>query len=274
MRLIDGKLPQDISEALRFASKNGFLSKSLWKNHMCQGQKSWKNIRWNLLIRENLFRDYLTLGKSEQVIVLTPKGRFLSHRHLGLIAMNPPGARNLSHDIELGEIVLSLLKTKIISDYFSEAELKSGKAYGFTIQREAVGNKYPDLILRMNIPGQPVFLSLELERTLKSRRCYMEMAASYRNLSQILGLVVICGSHAIESSLKKSFEVSNYPFRSRPVLMAQSSDFLSNPSECPLIGQVTTRSLMSFVKSLSETRLRHALKMDHLGVVDPVASGH
>lgn len=233
------------------ASKLGFVSKSAWDS-VARAKPSWSNERWRILQTSGLFGRSLRYLRMDHVLVLTETGKRVA-RQMNLDPVEPPNADFLYHDGLVMEYVLKLESQDLIQSWVSEIELK--RKY-FKHSRESRGEqkkpKYPDLIVRLKVPGNPVYFAVEIENSWKNSHRYNEFTNMYKRQAQIDSVLVICKTQKIIDAIRRAQVRTLYPQNVRPMTFGIIEEVIASPGIGKMFLNDKPIRLESIVKSLRE----------------------
>jgi len=235
------------------ASKLGFVSKNAWDS-VAMAKPSWSNERWRILQESGLFSRSLRYLRMDHILVLTEIGKRIA-RQMNLDPVEPPNADFVYHDELVMEYVLKLESQGLIQSWVSEIELK--RKY-YKRSRESRGEqkkpKYPDLIVRLKVPGDPVYFAVEIEHSWKNSYRYNEFTNMYKRQAQIDSILVVCKTQKIIDAIRRAQVRTLYPQNVRPMTFGLIDEVVKSPGSGKMFLNDKPLSLESIVKSLREKR--------------------
>lgn len=239
---------------LRCASKMGFLSRNVWNNLIASGSATWKNDKWRALVSRGYFATSQRYNDAQNLLVLTCKGRRAAEA-LGLEPVSPPFSDYIPHDEMILEYALKLEAEGLISGWESEQEQRQ-KSYKPTqgTQKKSGVSKFPDLVMRLAVPGQPTLIAVELERTRKSSERYKEFVKKYLTLADIDSVIVLAQNRKIIDAIKRAVVVTTYPQHMRAFSYGLISEAMKSPALAPLKCDQKVINLESAVASILRNR--------------------
>jgi hypothetical protein len=239
---------------IRSAAKMGFFSKDVWDKILPPTKKPWRYEQWRTLIGSGLFKNSPRYTGEYRLIVLTEKGRSIAS-DLALNPVDPPGGEFVSHDELILEYVLRLHESGLIESWSSEAEIKRDD---YKYSKDADGKKqklkYPDLVVRLNVPGTPVYVAVEFEKTRKNSSRYNDFVNKYRGRQNIDSVVILCKNQGIVAAIRRAQVRTSYPQKIRPMVFGIIDDVMKSPGQGKLDLDGKTLTIENTVKSLREKR--------------------
>ena len=239
---------------IRCAAKMGFLSRTLWNNVMAKGLPSWRNEQWSLLKSRGLFASSSRYDHGDRTLVLTDKGRRAAEE-LNINSVISPIGDFISHDETAAEFALRLESDGLISSWWSESEIKRDNfkytGASHTMSRKS---KFPDLVIRLAIPGEANLMAVEIEKTRKSNERYNEFVNKYKGLPDIDTVIVLAESKRIIDAIKKAQIRTSFPQHLRPFVFGLINEVMKNPGQATLDFDGKSVSLESAVQSLRTKR--------------------
>lgn len=232
----------------------GFLSRNVWNDLVASGSITWKNDKWRALLSRGYFATSQRYNNAQSILVLTYKGRRAAEA-LGLEPVSPPLSDHIPHDEMIIEYVLRLEAEGLISGWHSERESKQD-SYKHTqgTQKKSGVSKFPDLIIRLAVPGQPTLIAVEIERTRKSSERYKEFVKKYLTLADIDSVIVLAQSQKIIDTIKRAVVGTSYPQHMRPFSYGFISEAIKSPSLAPLKCDQKVINLESVVATMLRSR--------------------
>jgi hypothetical protein len=224
---IRSKFPTDV---VRFVSKTGFITKELWEEYFfAGGHTRWKHQAWaNLSLRGYLIPH--AYQRAGNVYVLNPRNHLVLDCVAGRMA-RPPTPALLDHDEILNWGLIGLERQGDLSDWTTEAELKSRGLGPHRIETQGHLIKFPDALVRRKDRKLEPPVAIELERTLKARLRYRQIMSAYGAMKDIRAVLFVCESPTIENAVQESMNATYFPVEKVPVGFAQISDWKSSPSQ-------------------------------------------
>ncbi len=198
------KIPE---EEIRLAAKCGFLSKRLWNDHINKRTRSWSYERWKGFIKKEIFIPFgrhrgdeiVFLNKQSDIVKSVVRGQFVA----------PPFAYQILHDEIVVDTVLSWTKSKNVSNYFFEPEIrKAPRAFGI---RKI--DKIPDAIV--DIKGE--HFAIEVELSIKSPKRYRKALTSYAISENYREVHFFTDRVEIKHHLLKVAKEIKYPLEDTPM---------------------------------------------------------
>ncbi|MCM2279249.1 MAG: hypothetical protein NDJ89_14335 [Oligoflexia bacterium] len=213
-------------ELIRFMAKTGFISHDLWRRYFCTAQSSsWARRMKNGLIR----RGYLKLHSSKYhgaLYLLDRESPVVRAMNLNPVA--PPPVGQIDHDEILAEGILSLERSGLVSFWQSESELKKLGANDYRLETQGQLIKYPDLLIYASAPLPERIMAVELERTLKTRRRYVQLLGAYASMKRINGLIYVVENPSIKRTIQEVMKEVYFPVNRLPVSFFTQDEWLSD----------------------------------------------
>jgi hypothetical protein len=240
------KLHPEIKVAVQLAARFGYISQSGFKELVSTKKITMQYQLWKRMKDLKIFVPYNYRYKSEEFLRLTKQGKILASQ-LGTMPIHAPQITQLPHEELLVRFTLLNERSGQIKDVLTEADIKSsGK---FLRQIGHIKTKLPDLYFKINLPD-PVKIAVEYERTRKSNERYRQLLLSYIFFKEVDAVLYITSSPAIEETIRAVAIKNNYSFESRPLLFAQVSDVLKNPTNFLIKMRNRSITFDEFVKTI------------------------
>jgi hypothetical protein len=209
---------------IRFIGKTGFISRELWQDFFyVNRKKEWNRKGWKeLTLRgyckahpESRIQNVHVLNRSNQLVKDIVRDGAVSAQR----------GSHLAHDEILYRGILLAERAEIISDWKSEAELKSIGKESFRVASVAGTAKYPDALVYLSKPTPSKPIAIECEMTQKSAKRYGQMMASYAGFNELGAVVFITNSMAVVNAVKRAMSENFYPEKIRPVLFTTTENW-------------------------------------------------
>ncbi len=227
------KPPLDL---VRFLAKTGFITHDLWRRYFCTAQSS----SWMRRLKKDFIRrGYVKAHPNryyQSVYLLNTGGDVI--RSMKLDPASPPPIAQIEHDETLADGILSLERSGLMSFWQTESELKKLGANDYRIETQGQLIKYPDLLIYTREPLPNCILAIELERTLKSRRRYIQLLGAYASMKRINGLLYVAENPSIERTIREVMQETYFPVERLPVTFASADDWLRDAAT--VLSQATT----------------------------------
>ena len=201
MTMVPMTKQQALKIACELAQKFGFVSRSVvWRHLSFEGIAS-KYRYWEFLSRAPELAPYKSGLTSNHHLVLSSDYR----RALGEgVAVSNRAALYLAHDEYLMELVLYLKTAGVISQYWTEQELKMDRHLALRVLG-GDPDKIPDLVFDLSTDRGPIRVAVEVEKTRKSRKRYRMASLGYRRLRGIELLLFGVVDSSLESAIRQEF---------------------------------------------------------------------
>lgn len=211
-----------------FVAKTGFITKATWKDYFFPGGSvRWKNSLWISLADRGYFVRHTNRHLSE-VYILNRMNRevieFLQGR-----GVRAPFVSQIDHDEVLVRGILPAIRSGLIVNWTTEAELKSFEQGTFRIESQGQAIKYPDAILGIGKSERPKKIALEIEITQKHRRRYMQIMSAYSSMKGIDGIVFVVGTDAIRNVIASTLKEVYFPLEKMFVGFIELKDWQADP---------------------------------------------
>lgn len=239
-----------ILRATKVVAKFGFLSRHVFDIHLARGSRTLNWMLWQKLLSTGYFRFYRDAFLKDEMITFSRLGisRLLDSTKI----VKPIAVQNLSHDECVMGFALHNENENLIRDFSSEAMLKRDGNQRFSVGQKGDRVKYPDLLFSLNVPGKNIKVALEVERTRKSFKSYRSFLISYAGVPNIDFVIVACQSKGIETAIRETMKLLNYPVKERPIAFCSLEEMNQGPSDFQLNLNGHTTSLRQIVKSLNQ----------------------
>lgn len=216
---------------IRFVAKSGFLSKDLWARHFFErGGKRWAQFVWRQLQTQGHFVKH-PFEAFDDVVVLNRKNASVrSQLETEPVPATP--ALQIRHDTVLLDGILRAEKAGVIGYWQTEAELKKLVVADYKIETQGQLIKYPDLLIHTRAPLPDRTIAIEYERTLKTRKRYLQIMQAYASTRRIQGLVVIASNSCITKAIQDVMREVYFPEKRIPVSFCSEREWLD---ETPLV---------------------------------------
>ena len=234
--------PRQIPTAeIRFAAKMGFLTKSMWDEFFGTESRSWRSRQWRALLEEKFFLHHPSAIAKD--VIVPNAGHKIVQQLVGNEVSTAPYAGHIGHDEILSKILIRLIRSKTISDFTSEAELKHRHQDDrhWNVRQERL--KFPDAILDVSGEGSLRNMALEIELTAKCQKRYRKIFDTYQDRKQIQAVVFVINSSGIFKALTKAIKDSHYPDWTKPVGFGRVDEWLTDPENAPIRFRELTTSL-------------------------------
>jgi hypothetical protein len=215
-------------ELMRFMAKTGFITHRLWREHFFPSHSaSWARRMKRDLIRRGYLKDHPS-KYHRHVLLLNEKSDAL--RTIAPNPVAPPPMAQLEHDEILMEAVLKLQKSELMDYWQTEAELKKLGVSDYRIETQGQLIKYPDLLIFTRPPLPECIVAVELERTLKARRRYIQVHGAYAAMKRINVLLYVVENPSIERTIRETMTETYFPTSRLPVVFVSEDEWIQDPS--------------------------------------------
>jgi hypothetical protein len=217
---------------IHFASKSGFLSKSVWLDHFATGSTGWKNKVWKSFLKRGYFLKH-PARRADDVLVPNPKDGAVK-RLVGDAVASSPYIFQLDHDEQCSRIALTLQRRGIAQAFMTEAEQKRhffGLNKSFS---EARAVKFPDLLLEVKCQSGIRRLAIEVELSRKSPARYRKIFQSYAAKRDYDIIVFLSRSPTIFDALARAMRDTTFPTWERQVGFSSIDGWLKDPALTPI----------------------------------------
>lgn len=229
-----------ISTGIELTQKFGFLPRSIvWKHLAPAGQTS-KYYYWQLLSNVPQFAVHDLGVRLPDYLMLSSECRKLLG---GASCVRTRSMTYFKHDEALMDFVLHLRKHQLISQYWTEQELRKDRNLARQILGGDPDDKVPDLVFDLNAPGKPARVAVENERTRKSQQRYKRVHFGYRRLKSINLILFGTSDRSTESAIQREFERKIFTSEALPYGCFSLKDFCQLGLECELRVQGEKRVL-------------------------------
>lgn len=192
------------TKEIQFASRMGFLTRSLWDEHFARDSQASHYRNWRRMTERGFFKTH-SGSRDESVLVLNPTNETVV-KICGDAVAKPPYLAQLRHDEILGNGILKLLKSQTISSYTTEAELRMIEPH--RLHPNSCPPKLPDLLLRMGLLKE---IAIELELTQKSRSRYRAQMTAYQHRESLAAIVFVVSGRAILEAILRAASDIRFP---------------------------------------------------------------
>lgn len=196
-------------------------------------------MQWALLSERDFFKPHRS-SRAENVVVLNPKNAHVQ-RLVGNEISASPFVAQLDHDELVAKSLMQLGKTKAISNYRTESELRRLFPLVRNRYKPEEREKYPDAIVQVT-RGPKV--ALELELTLKARRRYRQILRTYRNRKDVSRIIFIVRSAVVFESITQAIKDTYYPLLERPIGFTWLEDWSQNPARARIDFKSASTSML------------------------------
>jgi hypothetical protein len=141
-------------------------------------------------------------------------------------ASAPPAVAQLEHDEILLEGILKIQQSGLSVFWQTEAELKKLVINDYKIETQGQLVKFPDLLIHTQKPLTELTIAIEFERSLKTRRRYIQIMGAYASMRRINALVFVIENPSIEKVIKEVMEETYFPEDRLPVAFMSQREWL------------------------------------------------
>lgn len=218
---------QALERLIRFVAKSGFVSRDLWLRYFFErGGERWAQEVWRRLQTQDYFAKH-PFDAFDDILVLNRRNP-LVRKLLETDPVPATPALQIRHDTVLLEGILRAEKAGVIGYWQTEAELKKLGARDFKIETQGQLIKYPDLLIHTQAPLLEQTIAVEYERTLKTRKRYLQIMRAYASTRRIQGLVVISSNACITKTIQDVMREVYFPEKRIPVSFCDENEWLEN----------------------------------------------
>jgi len=212
---------------IHFVAKTGFITKDLWKDFFFKGGTvQWQNVSWNNLIKRKYFKRHAS-SRYQDILILR-KDSVLLRDCLLSAPVSVPHISQVAHDEYLSRGLLQLLKERPNLNWQTEAELKKQKPMSCRVSNNGEKTKYPDLIINVAEESVDINIAIELERTLKSQKRYIQILDAYTCSEETDYILFLVGSNLIKKTIMEIMRLSYFPTKRVQVVFAFEREWLTN----------------------------------------------
>jgi hypothetical protein len=247
------KIPKWANLPIQCAAKMGFFSRTVWDKALVREETSWHFKQWQFLTRSGLFSRSNRFVQSRRHAILTQKGRAVA-KGLGYQPVNPPTGDSFEHDELVMEFAIKLQHNSLIETWITEQELKRDMYKHTPDSEERKRRKFPDLIIRLKVPGEPAYLAVEFERTRKASQRYNEFVNRYKRRPNIDSVVVLAQNQGIINAIKMAQLRNSYPQNIRPMVFGLIAEVIQSPARGKLDFNEKVITLEQTIHKLTEQR--------------------
>lgn len=223
-------IPDNVLSAIRFTAQTGVMSRKIWNKSFSFGSDTWKSRQLNKILEMDILKDYLMLEKN-QFYKLGMSG--LSYaRKLGVKPVTSPLSNQILHDAWVFEMILALQNKNLISEWSSEAQLKSGHLFNDESWEQQ--KKIPDAVVKVKIKNEFRHLAFEYERTLKTSWRIKEILRAYAGFMQFPLVIVVCEDEIIKQSYLKMLKQTNGLGLNNKIGFTLADGWQSHPENQPI----------------------------------------
>lgn len=228
--MVYSELPYLIQQVLSVGAKFGYINKRIYIDHVGRYSSVYKYRVWNELEKLKLISAWNGQDFSKNYYYLNKKGRELMLR-AGVVAVAKVHPIYFEHDNAVMKFALENANALHISaDYQTESSMRLYD--NFKLHQIFGGqlNKFPDLLISLNVADQKVTIALEVEKSAKSQSRYDAFVVGYSKAKDI-DMVLVAHSHKFtREALLVSMRRLAYPRAKRPIAFCSFSDFVNNPT--------------------------------------------
>ena len=218
-----------IEPLIKVVAKTGFITKSLWIEFFFAGnEKRWRNRSWANLRESGTFLPYAYNFK-EPTLILNKRNKIV-RSIVGGHLVHPPSSQNFQHDQILFQGLFRLMGDSQLTHWRSESELKLFAPSDYRIETQGQLIKFPDLILSVRTQSGVKAVALELERTQKSKKRYIQIFNAYASMKGINTIVCAVENPMIAKSIEGALRETYFPTSERPVLIMSEDEWKNKPA--------------------------------------------
>ena len=107
------------------------------------------------------------------------------------------------HDLTLVEIGEGIKKKSLVSEYVTENVLQCCKEFAYSLDYEPFTKVHADGAFKVILEGQPFYVALEYEATVKSKFRIRQKLFEYLPQSKVRAIFYVCKNVQIEKSIRK-----------------------------------------------------------------------
>jgi hypothetical protein len=216
---------------IRLVGKTGFITKKIWEEFFFSQNMSdsWKHRQWRKLTERKYFKHHLSKRCGDTLILNRDNREIL--QFVQREPSSPPSVAQMAHDEILLRGMLRLESVIQNIQWETEAELKKMRGSAFKIQIQGQPLKYPDILIHRENSEKKGAMAIELERTLKTQKRYVQILGAYAASNNIGAILFIASSLAIKHTIGELIEKSYFPRKRIPIFFCSEEDWLSDPKE-------------------------------------------
>ena len=98
----------------------------------------------------------------------------------------------------------------------------------YRVSCNGLKTKYPDLVINLAENTVDINISIELERTLKSRKRYIQILGAYATSKETDFILFLVSSDLIKKTIMEIMRLSYFPSKRIQVVFASEEDWLTN----------------------------------------------
>ena len=223
-------ISKNTEQLIRAVAKTGFITKNQWRKYFFTGGvKSWRNKSWSELTQRKLFQSY-SPSHTSSVLTLNKRSKIVQ-AVLGTAPVNPPFIANLPHDEILMNGLFALDRNSAVKDWKTEAELKQFSPANFRIESQGQMIKFPDAVLTVSENENQKIVAVELERTQKAKKRYVQILSCYAAMSGVDVIAWITSHSSIFELLKIVMKEVYFPTDRIRVVNITEAQWARQPEE-------------------------------------------
>lgn len=250
--MLFSELPFLIQQVLMIGAKFGYINKRIYIDHVGQFSSVYKYRMWNKLLSYKLISAWSGQDFSQNYYYLNKKGREFMDR-IGVVTVSKVHPIYFEHDNAVMKFAFENYNVgHILKDYYTESSMRSYDSYK---QHQVFGgqlNKFPDLLVDLNVPNQKISIALEVEKSAKNQTRYDAFVMGYSKANGI-DMVLVAHSHKFtREALLVSMKRLAYPRAKRPIAFCRYDDFIANPTEFVLEIEGHRIKFCDYVKNIQQ----------------------
>lgn len=259
------ELPHLMQQILLIGAKFGYINKKIYIDHVGQFSSVFKYRMWNRLISLKLISAWGGMDFSKNYYFLTRRGRELLEQ-VWVASVTKPHPIYFEHDNAVMKFAFENQNANfILKDYQTESSMR---LYDGVKQNQIFGgplNKFPDLLVSLNIQDRKLSVALEVEKSAKNQSRYDAFTLGYSKAKGI-DLVLVAHAHKFtREALLVSMKRLAYPRAERPMAFCSYSDLIANPTTFVLEIEGHRIKFCDYVKNIQalvQNQVKKSVKSD------------
>ncbi len=222
-----GQINEMTERTAKIAGRFGFMSRSIFWQHLSRTQKSRSYLNWSHLLTSGLFKPY---ELSDEHLFMTMKGvQFLQERNCAYVGKAHP--MNFEHDALVMSFALACENAGLIQPTWApDAVIRKQTGLENLSLLGAAAPKIPDLVFDLSGTDSNIRMALEVERSRKSQARYDTLVLAYMEMKLINLAIIAYNDRYTENRISDSMKKLGYPQSKRPIAFCKLSDLSANPS--------------------------------------------
>lgn len=250
--MIYSELPNLIQQVLFIGAKFGYINKRIYIDHVGRYSSVYKYRIWNELEKLKLISAWSGQDFSKNYYYLNKKGRELM-LHAGVVTVSKVHPIYFEHDNAVMKFALENANAlNIVGDYQTESSMRLYDNYKLHQIFGGQLNKFPDLLVSLNVPSQKIKIAIEVEKSAKNQSRYDDFVMGYSKAKDI-DMVLVAHSHKFtREALLVSMRRLAYPRAQRPMAFCNFSEFVNNPTDFTLEIEGHRIKFCDYVKNVQQ----------------------